>query len=95
MEAHGEIRQIGLEDRQIRDASSKEGHAQERFRRQGQKSKTGHRNRIERGSKEGSKGSAAQILPFEEKAVALIETSALPIGPTPTICHTDVDTPTD
>ena len=48
------------EERQVHDASSQEGHAQERFRAHGEESETGYRDRSQRGAREGSESSCAQ-----------------------------------
>jgi hypothetical protein len=66
----GEIRQVGVQKRQVGHASKKEGHSQERIRSKGEESQTSNCYRTERSKKEGSKSSEPEVL-IEQEAVEL------------------------
>lgn len=67
---HGEIRQGGVQDREVCNAPPKERHVEERFRAHGEEPEAGHRNRAERGSKQGGQGAQASIGAQEQRVVA-------------------------
>jgi hypothetical protein len=54
----GEVRQVGIEEREIDNATTKEGHAQERFRPKSEESQASDCDRPQRGSTERREGSA-------------------------------------
>src|SRR5262245_4242813 len=67
--AHGQIRKVRRQTRQVGNAPQEEGDAQERLRTEGQEPQAGDRDRPERGPAEGRKGPAPQVVAFAKEAI--------------------------